>query len=390
MSDISSAARDNLYKHYLLLIKSAISGLAPPEPPAGFNFAQLYALSAQNHTSHMLHEPISRLSDKPDRETRALFLCEFAKSVARDTEQTAAFAEIVSRLTASGIDLLPIKGIELKKLYPASYLRRMTDLDIVYDAHGNEEEARRHMEALGYSRESWGGGHHDIFHRAPVMNVELHRSADYPEYFGVPGGPVPDVSVSGLYHLSPADTYVMLLRHNARHMSRGGLGVRAVCDIYLLMSQYRAELESDYTRRRLEEFGIVRFAQKLGQIADDWFGEGQPIINEAGRIILSGRTYGSPSDSEMLRLASSEKGSKFSYALSRLLPGYAIMKKQHKILSSLPFLLPFFWIKRGLLILSSPKRRKNIRIMRAVLSSNDENMARYEFMMREFGLDLIS
>jgi hypothetical protein len=314
---------------------------------------------------------------------------QYAKSVSRDAEQKNAYGEIVELLTGNGVSLLPIKGIELKNYYPASYMRQMADVDIAYDSHGNDKKVRSLMESLGYSCESWGGGHHDIFHRPPITNIELHRRANYPEYFEAPGGLLPDSRINGLYHLSPEDLYILLLKHDARHMKSGGLGVRAICDIYVLRKQFGKALESGYVKARLSEYGLEKFAGKLNEIASDWFGGSEPVINRKGRIILSGHTYGSASDTEMLKLVNANKGSKLRYILKKILPGINIMKTRYGILDRLPFLLPLCWILRAFEILFDKKRLHNLRTYYKIALCNEKDMKQYNLMIDEFGLDCI-
>lgn len=389
MDNTAVTSRDVLYKYYISMLKSALDGTIPPELPAGVSFRQLYNYSASNHTAHMLRGPLSMLSSRPDPETDGLFMQQYAKSVARDAEQKSAYDEIINLLTGAGVSLLPIKGIELKNLYPTPGMRRMSDIDIVYDAHGDDEKVKQLMESLGYSCESWGGGHHDIFHRPPVTNIELHRRADYPGYFDAPGGLVPDAETSGLFHLSPADFYIQLLRHDARHMKDGGLGVRAICDIYILRKHFGDALTTDYVLSQLDGYGLSRFAGKLNAIVNNWFETNASVIDSAGRVILSGYTYGNSTDSEMRRLARAHKGSKAVYAMSRIFPEYGIMKKRYIILNRLPVLLPAFWVVRCFEVLFHRERRRNIRTMKKVISSTRDNLKQYEFITREFGLDCL-
>ncbi len=389
MDNTAVTPRDVLYKYYISMLKSALDRTIPPEPPAGVSFRQLYNYSASNHTAHMLREPLSMLASRPDPETDGLFMQQYAKSVSRDAEQKSAFDELVLLLTRESVSLLPIKGIELKSLYPAPGMRRMSDIDIVYDTRGNDEKVKHLMESLGYSCESWGGGHHDIFHRPPVMNIELHRRADYPGYFDAPCGLVPDNTVSGLFHLSPADFYIQLLRHDARHMKNGGLGIRAICDIYILRKHFGNALMTDYVLSQLDKYGLSRFAVKLNTIVRNLFETSDPVIDSAARVILSGYTYGNSTDSEMLRLTRAHKGSKILYALSRIFPGHGIMKNRYTIFNRFKVLLPVFWVVRWFEVLFHKKRRRNIGAMKKVIASTGDNLKQYEFITREFGLDCL-
>ncbi len=383
--NIFDASNDGFFKYYLTLLKSALDGTRPSRPPVGFSFARLYDFSARNHTAHMLYEPLKKLEPGPYHETMQLFLQQYALALLRDAAQRQAFAEIAGLLTRYGVSLLPVKGTELKALYPSPAMRRMADIDIVYDPHGNNERVRGLMESLGYDCKSWGGGKHDIFWRQPSLNIELHRRADYPEYFD--HRLLPDSKTPGLYHLAPADFYVMLLRHNAKHLRSGGLGVRAVCDIYVPKKHFGEELQGDYAAGLLEKYGLSDFAGALDRICGNWFGNHSPVIDEAGRSLLLGQTYGSHTDIEAAMLAGRNKGSKVKYVASRLFPGIVAMKSRYPVLSRKPWLLPAFWVIRGGSVLLDKSGRRRIAAAQKVLTHHNEAVRQYEYIMKTFGLE---
>jgi hypothetical protein len=383
--NIFDALNDGFFKYYLTLLKSALEGTTPPGPPVGFSFARLYAYSMQNHTAHMLCEPLTKLEPEPDIKIMRLFLQQYALALSRDTAQRQAFAEIAGLLTRDGVSLLPVKGIELKALYPSPAMRRMADVDIVYDSHGDDDKVRDLMESLGYDCKSWGGGHHDIFWRKPSLNIELHRRADYPEYFD--RRLLPDSKTPGLYHLAPEDFYVLLIRHNAKHLRSGGLGVRAICDIYVLKKRFGEELQSNYAAGLLEEYGLSGFAGALDRVCENWFGDNAPVVDEAGRALLLGQTFGSCADIEAAMLAGRKKGSKVKYVASRLLPGIDTMKTRYPALSRRPWLLPAFWVIRGCSMLLDKSSRRKIAAAKEVLVHSDETVRQYEYIMKTFGLE---
>ena len=53
-------------------------------------------------------------------------------------------------------------------------MRQMSDVDILFDAsHAND--VKEALESLGYTTESFGKGNHDVYHKEPVSNFEMHR-----------------------------------------------------------------------------------------------------------------------------------------------------------------------------------------------------------------------
>lgn len=394
MNDIFDSSRDPLYSAYINLIKSALDGTPPRPLPEDVTPEDICAVGLSNMTAHMIFAPLAALgyAITPDRSPTSYMnklLEQHIKAVSRDARQRKAFDEITHLLTESGIDIIPIKGIELKRLYPSPHLRRMSDIDIVIDARGEDAGVHDLMISLGYTCVSRGGGHHDVYHREPLLNVELHRRADYPGYFEAPGGLVPDKSIPGIYRLTPEDTFVELLRHNAKHMKEGGLGVRAVCDMYVLTRIYGDMIKCARIRSRLAEYGLQKFADTLNRITTDLFLRDTPLITPAGRVLLTGITYGGRDDAEMMKLANGAGRSKTAYLRLRLFPGIAIMKKRYPSLIKYPFFLPFCWCARGFYAILTPMRRPNIKSAIKTLAAKDDTLEKYEFMVFEFGLDSV-
>ena len=84
-----------------------------------------------------------------------------------------AWEEIKPKLEAADIWYKPLKGAILKDFYPKFGMREFSDYDILFDA-SREEEMKNIMEGLGFTTEKYDASHHDIYHKAPVLNFEMH------------------------------------------------------------------------------------------------------------------------------------------------------------------------------------------------------------------------
>jgi len=91
------------------------------------------------------------------------------KNILLDAERTAIF----ERFEQQGIWYMPLKGSILKELYPENGMREMADNDILYDST-KQAEVKKIMLSMGYSAESVGKSHHDVYMKPPVLNFELH------------------------------------------------------------------------------------------------------------------------------------------------------------------------------------------------------------------------
>ena len=99
------------------------------------------------------------------------------KSATMDMEMDALFAE----LDAAGIWHMPLKGTVLQHLYPVYGMRQMSDHDILFDAT-RADDVRAIMEGLGFGTAYFGTSDHDVYHKEPMCNFEMHRSLFDPQH----------------------------------------------------------------------------------------------------------------------------------------------------------------------------------------------------------------
>lgn len=56
----------------------------------------------------------------------------------------------------------------------------MADQDILYDS-SRQNDVMNIMLGLGYSAESIGKSHHDVYHKPPIFNFEMHTALFGPD-----------------------------------------------------------------------------------------------------------------------------------------------------------------------------------------------------------------
>ena len=105
------------------------------------------------------------------------------------------------------------------------------------------------------------------------------------------------------------------------------------------------------------EAPLEEFEKTLEREISLWFSAENPTPDETGVALLSDGVYGRIEKLWERKLQ--EKG-KFKYFAERLFPPYKVMKQRFTLLEKLPFLLPFFWIWRGVLPPQSGGRRISV------------------------------
>ncbi len=360
----SKAVYDLIY-----LCSCAVNGIAPEKDAV--DSMDLEGVFSQAE-KHLLTAAADFALQKAGVEN-ANFTSELMKSVRRrvlfDSERTA----ILSEFEKAGIWYLPLKGIIIQDLYPEYGMRQMADNDILMDA-SRAEDVRKIMESRGYETEMFEGISHDVYHKAPVLNFEMHRRL----FHGIAGEAVRDYysDVKRLmikdddngygYHLSNEDFYVYFISHAYKHFINDGTGLRTLLDVYVYLNSFK-DLDQRYIDGEFEKLGISGFEKTMRSLSLKLFDAVRPedvVLSESEKdmfdfILLSGK-YGNM-ESRVIGVLGKDGGTfgdKIKYIFKRLsVPlsekntNYESMKVsypvfyKHRIL--LP-LLPFYRVWKAL------------------------------------------
>lgn len=262
-----------------------------------------------------------------------------------------------------GIWYMPLKGSVMKDLYPRMEMRQMTDQDILFDTT-HRGKMREYMLARGYEPKGHDDTHHDIYHKAPVYNIELHHTlfelhcdlAMVEYYQDVKQRMIPDAPGSYGHHFSDEDFYIYLVAHAFKHYSDHGVGMRSFVDVFVYESR-KPELRWDYVQQEAQKLGMAEYEYQCRQIARKLFAEekvGELTAEDLDMLwfCCESGTHGSENgfiNHELKQLQSGGKvkfSSKVKYLMRRLFPSAEWMKQKDKRLREHPWLLPFAWVAR--------------------------------------------
>ena len=358
---------------YLIALLAAVlhSEVPPPIPP-DLDLGRLHKLASRHSVANMACYGLSRLEPLPVPDKMKAFQNARNKALAREARQELETWQILSALEEHHIKCMPLKGFIIKHLYPQPDMRLMADVDILVD-NSQMKKARNIMLSLGYTAEHTGG-HHDVYYKQPVMNIELHRAlmpvrtGDLHTYFAnIWDRARLQAGSSYRYEMSPEDFYIYLLAHMAKHYRGGGTGIRSVMDVWVYNQHYKDQLDWHYIRTELEKAGLHSFAQSMEALAESWFNPevSNEIYHEMTAFIMANGTYGTNQNAALNKFMQGKKdrdsfsAAKVKYTLRILLPDRQHMSLLFPFLQKLPFLLPLCWAIRG--IRTVLYRRSNIR-----------------------------
>ncbi len=329
----------------IYLVSCAVNGVTPDaERVARMDLDAIYKLACR----HMLAATVSpalKAAGVQDKRFAEALEHSALKSATMDMEMAAVFAE----MDAAGIWHMPLKGIVLQHLYPIYGMRQMSDHDILFDAK-RADDVKTIMERLGFSTEYFDAGNHDVYHKEPVSNFEMHRElfgSSHDEKLYEYYKDVQNRLLGEGYekHLSPEDFYLYVTAHEYKHYSVSGTGLRSLVDTYVYLQ--KGSLDMTYVIGEAEKLGIAEFEAANHSLAQHLF-SGEELTNpdrEMLDYILSSGVYGTWDHRVQNRLSKFGHG-RIHYALKRFAEP---LDRKSQIYQELSNKFPFFYKYKVLL-----------------------------------------
>ncbi len=355
----------------LSLLRAVIKGENKPSIPADCDEAGLFALAQ----SHGVAAAIAGFFPENTR-----FHEEKLKAIARDIEQERAVCELFDAL--DGTPAIPLKGLEVKALWPYSYMRTMGDIDLLI----NEADAPKIIEIMrsqGFSLQNESSAQVLVMHRPPILNFELHtvmitEPAAIAKVFDDGGA----LKVNG--GLPAHVQYAYLLAHIAKHFSGAGCGLRPIIDVYL----YRKNVPFDrkLSNELLEAAKIAEFAGNIEALGECIFegAEKTPLLAELLDFIFGTALYG---DTEKRDIGKRRKKSVLGNIWAHTFLPYRDMVRIYPRLKRCKIALPFYWILRIFAVLLG--RQGNFTAYKRSIERIDEKKAaELRLKLNSFGLNL--
>ncbi|MGN1339463.1 MAG: nucleotidyltransferase family protein [Oscillospiraceae bacterium] len=356
-------------QEYLIgLLRGLLYGQQAKELPEGCGFERVFGLAQKHSVAGMAYYAVETLKAPPAGELAKQWRQVRDMALVKDITQLAELESISAAFSAGGVRFLPLKGCIIKHLYPQSDMRTMSDIDMLIDPE-NAEKARDIMAGLGYSCEHFGYDVHDVYHKPPVMSVEVHR-----ELFGEEGQEFqcvfPDPwSLCGIkdglrYDFGADAFFAYVLAHAVKHLEEGGTGIRTVMDLWVCVHS-GVGIDCGRALDILEPSGKSGAARRLVELSEVWFGDGRHTeqTRELERYIFGSGTYGTVENSAANRIRKSGRG---GYLVRLVFPTFAHMKQHYPVLKRAPVLLPVCWLAR---LVTKPfvNRRQNAEKMKMIM-----------------------
>ncbi len=364
-------------RYFLQLVRSELEGKTAEEKPTDVRWENVYALSRIHYMSGIVYRAVKRLQNQPQADLLEQWERSYLMNVYVDVEQSAAWEEIKELVAESGITVLPLKGLRLKSLYPESFMRVMSDLDIFCDEK-DFPAFKKKLIAAGYDYHPKSAAHyHKVFLRGNVY-LEIHTSllpvtSPFREYYRNVWDKTQPSEEKNVRVFTREHEYLFLLIHALKHFSEQGSGARTIVDFALFSEKYAGELDRTIVDREIAaadavgasadgEESLAEFESTVKEQIGLWFGQETVRTDDASLKILSDGVYGKKENQIEKSVA---KGGKKKYILARLFPKLSFMRTEFPVLAKFPFLYPFCWLWRliRVVLFRRKKLKDELRIM---------------------------
>lgn len=342
---------DQHQKGLLTLIRCAINK-QPATLPEGFDLEIAHSQVKYHEIVPLVYEGalLCGISKKTPA-MNALFQ-DYCRYYLRSEEQMQAISRIYEAFNANDIDYMPVKGCNMKSLYPKPELRVMGDADILIRTE-QYDRIIPVMEQLGF--EAAQESDHEYIWRSKELYLELHKrlipsyTADFYSYFG-DGWRLAKKQDGNRYSMLPEDEFIYLFTHFAKHYRDGGIGCRHLVDLWIYRRTH-PQLDEAYICNELNTLHLLEFYKNILRLIQVWFEESSAdeMTDFISDFIFQSGTWGTveshvlSGEVKNMKAAGSVKGGKLRSVCTVLFPNALSMQKEFPVLKKAPYLKPVLW-----------------------------------------------
>ena len=376
----------------VLLLRSAITGESLPLPE-GFCLENIDELVRSQSLSMMVYQGAFNCGISRDSELMKQYHAIYYSKMLKSEQQLRAIRRLFQAFEQNGIDYLPLKGCNLKGMYPQPELRPMGDADVLIRVE-QYDKIRPIMEGLSYTEKK--ESHYDFCWNSPALYVELHKrlfgddEVDLYRFFG-DGWSLATKGDGYRYHMSPEDEFVYVFCHMMKHFRFCGIGARQIVDLYVYR-QAHPQMDEAKVEQRMHALQLTEFYHNMQQLLRVWF-EGQacdPVTDYITAYVFSNGNWGSGENKmyseEIIRAKKGVKNARSKSFLKALFPPMAYMQLSYNVMYRHPWLYPVFWVVRAFRILIYRRKRIKMR-MGFIKNMSDEKVEAHRDALAYMGLN---
>ena len=384
-----------IQKGIIIILKSAITG-EKYNLPDNFNLEEAATYIARHNIEPLIYIGALNCGITKENPFMQVLFGKYCNMLLYSERQTAEIERIYNAFDENNIDYMPVKGCNMKALYPHPEMRVMGDADILIKIE-QYEKVEQIMTELGFNFISKGD--HDYAWRSENLHVELHYllmyayNEVYGNYFGN-GWNRAYGHEGNKYYMSDEDDFIYQFIHFTKHYRIGGIGCRHVVDLWVYLRTH-IRMNFNYIEETISRLSVKEFYNNTMNLIEVWFnnGEQDAIIEYMTQFIFESGSWGTLEHSALAagvkeiqdNDVTPSKG-KNNIIKSIVFPSASALSSKYKILKSAPLLLPVIWIIRWVDVFLF--RSDNIKLQRKKIKSlSSDSITEYEKNLKLVGLD---
>ena len=311
----------------------------------------IFALSNRHDLAHIAGRGLEKNVVAADETILSEFKKQTLQAIYRYIKLDHEYQRISKMLEDLKIPYLPLKGSVLRQFYPEPWMRTSCDIDILVKEEDLDAAEAVLTKEMSYVRHSKNGHHISLVYDGTVR-LELHYSLLEERYSKkrnqilerVWEAVVPAEGSNYRYEMPDEMFYFYHIAHMAKHLMKGGCGIRTFLDTWIL--NHRVPHRREKREAILQAGDLLVFEQAAVQLSEVWFSgaEKDALSEQLESVVLTGGLYGNLQNKIAMRR--SETGGRIQFVFSRLFAPYAVMKEYYPVLGRHKWLLPYFWIVR--------------------------------------------
>lgn len=379
-------------KNMISIIRASIDGTVP-DVSDDFDYEKAYSFAQSMQIIPLVCYGIEKLPDAYSDTGSKKFLKSTISYSFFCERQDREIEEILSAFDKEQVEYMRLKGTAIKKLYPRTEMRLMSDADILINKK-QYSKIKKIMNSFGYAEKVESD--HEFVWSKDNTYIELHKrlipsyNKDYYKYFGDGWRLAKKKSDKpNEYVMSNEDCFIYLFVHYAKHYRDAGIGIKHLTDFYVYLKHY-SELDWEYISKELEKLQLYEFWLTTKNVLDVWF-NGKKCDEKSAfvtRRIFCGSAYGTREAkilSDGVKISKSTKHVRAKRFWKSVFPSYQDLKQGYKFLKYLPVLLPIAWLIHCLRVIFNPKRiARKTKDLKAISA---ENVKSYQDELNYVGLD---
>ncbi len=354
---------DKTQKYFIHLLSSYLND-SPPLSEAQADWMGVFKLGELHNVTAMLTVAIKKLpaESRPPEKLFSLFKQALGMTIQSFENKLSGIEILTDVLSESEIKHLFVKGAAIRQYYPVGEVRTSGDTDVIVEPE-NLEKATNLLVERGFELSQSDDIQSVLIYNDEEYEVKAYLdgvNSDCEHYFEMPFEDKCVNTKGFAYNLDTTNHLVYIISHFLRHLSVGGVGIRQLMDIDVMLrcDDFNFELFDSV----IKALNIEKSAMFLLKLSKEWFNSpididfeiDEDLKESLEKIMFEGGVFGfAISDHGTVRLvhsmnSSEKKGLTASIKafLMMLFPPKEYLYRTYKYSDKCHLLLPIAFFHR--------------------------------------------